>query len=121
MLDDGELQALARAVAALDDEDVGRLKEAVRTRKAEAHLAELRAMSDEDVMLLMFSRHHDNWPNPNALRLLREAGFVRGKGLKALYRAGWNEALNPCPNDGDAEYKQVRDNAIEHVLMLERC
>lgn len=89
MLDDGKLQALARPVAALDSEDVGRLSEAVRTRKAEAHLAELRAMSDEDVMLMMFSRHHDNRPNPNALRLLRDAGFVRHAGIEAAYRAGF--------------------------------
>lgn len=55
MLTDTELDQLARAVAALGDEDAGRLDEAVRElrhrRRAEAEMARiaaLRAMSDFD-------------------------------------------------------------------------
>ncbi len=127
MLTDTELDELARAVAALDDKDAGRLEGAVlelrHRRRAEAeaaHTAKLLALSDEDAFLAAMAEFNFLGRPSAGLKTLRDAGFVRGKGLKALYRAGWNDALNRYPNDGDAEYKQARDNAIERVLMLER-
>ncbi|ACB27254.1 hypothetical protein [Methylobacterium radiotolerans] len=131
MLKDDELDELARAVAALDDKDAGRLKGAVlelrhrRQAMADvARIAKLQAMSDFDAFEAAIDAGQvltvDVHTIDKALQVIREAGFVRGKGLKVLYRAGWNDALNRYPNDGDAEYKQARDNAIERVLMLER-
>ena len=102
---------LAEWVAALKPEDVEEFEKtlsglrAEQSRRAEARIAELRgmtdaevkeerladlrSMTDEAVMELMFVRHHDNWPNPAALTLLREAGFVRGVTLEAAYREGY--------------------------------
>jgi hypothetical protein len=80
MLTDTELDELARAVAALGDEDAGRLDGAVRERrraKAEAEEARrdhLRAMSDIDVAWEAIAREQDP---EYALQLLRDAGFVR--------------------------------------------
>uniref|UniRef100_UPI0013D55318 hypothetical protein n=1 Tax=Klebsiella pneumoniae TaxID=573 RepID=UPI0013D55318 len=62
----------------------------------------------------------DVHPIDKALQVLRDAGFVRGAGLKALYRAGWNDALRRYPDDGEAEFQQGRDRAIERLLMMER-
>ena len=86
---------LAEWVAALKPEDVEEFEKtlsglrAEQSRRAEARIAELRGMTDAEVMELMFVRHHDNWPNPAALTLLREAGFVRGVTLEAAYREGY--------------------------------
>ncbi|GEP08904.1 hypothetical protein [Methylobacterium gnaphalii] len=95
MLTDTELHGLARTVVDLPPEQERAVADAVagiraeRAQRREERLAELRAMSDEDVMMLMFARHHDNWPNPDALTLLREAGFVRGAVLEKACREGY--------------------------------
>jgi hypothetical protein len=86
MLDDGELQALARAVAALDGEDVERLDEAVRARREEKETAErdriakLRAMDDDAVIDEVIGEsveYPERWESDVALKILRDAGFVR--------------------------------------------
>ncbi|GJD91026.1 MULTISPECIES: hypothetical protein [Methylobacterium] len=131
MLTDTELDELARAVAGLGDEDAGRLDGAVlelrHRRRAEAEverIAALRAMSDFDAFEAALDVGQvlaaDVHPIDKALQVLRDAGFVRGDGLKALYRAGWNDALRRYPDDGEAEFQQGRDRAIERLLMMER-
>jgi hypothetical protein len=88
MLNDRELDELARAVAALGDEDAGRLDDAVRERrraKAEAEevrLAALRTMSDFGVVREVLSAGVDcsgefYFREAEALQVLRDAGFVR--------------------------------------------
>ncbi|KTS39508.1 hypothetical protein NS228_05000 [Methylobacterium indicum] len=86
MLKDTELDTLARAVAALGDEDAGRLDEAVRERrraKAEAEaerIAKLRAMDDHAVIdeaIRESVEYPERWESDVALKVLRDAGFVR--------------------------------------------
>lgn len=129
MLTDTELDELARAVAGLGDEDAGRLDEAVRERRRakaeaqEARIAALRAMDDHrviDVLVEDSVTYPREWDTTVALQVLRDAGFVRGDGLKALYRTGWNDALRRYPDDGEAEFQQARDHAIERLLFRER-
>ncbi|MGW9821901.1 hypothetical protein ACUXK4_004490 [Methylorubrum extorquens] len=126
MLKDDELDALARAVAALGDEDAGRLDDAVRARREEAaadRQASLRALSDIEVVKAAMAANEvaNSWPPEPALQVLRVAGFARGDDLKALYVAGWNGALAKYPDDGAAEFLQGMKRAIERVLVTGRA
>ncbi|KMO10608.1 hypothetical protein [Methylobacterium platani] len=86
MLTDTELDELARAVAALGDEDAGRLDGAVRERRRakaeaeEARIAALRAMDDHpviDVLVEDSVTYPREWDTTVALQVLRDASFVR--------------------------------------------
>lgn len=96
---EAEIDALAGKLADLTEDEDTALQISVlairseRARRERERRAELQAMTDDAVVELMFARHHDNWPNPAALILLREAGFVRGATLHQAYRQGYERGF----------------------------
>jgi hypothetical protein len=119
MLTDSELRNLARTVANLPPEQERTVADAVagiraeRAREEEERLADLRSMTDLQVVILMDVQ---GLRREAALTLLREVGFVRGAVLEKAYREGYerygHEFLGdgrPLPDEDHPDYVAARD------------
>lgn len=126
MTTEREIDALAATLADLSEDEEAALQvsllaiKAERARAEEKRLDRLRAMTDFQVVDFIIRSAH---PDPKlSVRVLRDAGFVRGVTLQAAYRAGYerygHEHLgngHPLQDEDDYDYVRGRDYDLREL------